>query len=161
MKLGIRTVALIAVALLAGCANQAPLQPRPAIEQISFQPQSPPFCGRCEAIKVLAGADGQLVIERGHWAGNYRNWERRREVRQITQDQFAAFRSILAPYKPDPNAPAGEVACANFITDNVGVIVEWIGGDKHLARVFDFGCLDDQAMNEAVRSAPRALGILD
>lgn len=159
MKRGIETVALIAVALLAGCASQAPLQPGPALEQISFRPRSPPFCGRCETINVLASADGQLVIERGNWAGIYRNWERRREVRQITPSQFAAFRGILEPYKPDQNAPVREEACANFITDNGGAIVEWIGGDGRLARVFDFGCLDDRAMNEAVRSAPRALGL--
>lgn len=161
MKRGIETVALIVVALLAGCASRAPLQPGPAAEQISFRPQSSPFCGRCATINVLAGADGQLVIERGHWAGNYCNWERRREVRQITPGQFAAFRGILEPYKPDQNTPVGEEACVNFITDTDGAIVEWIGGDRRLARVFDFGCLDDQAMNEAVRSAPRALGLQD
>lgn len=100
-----------------------------------------------------------MVIESGHWAGNYRNWQRWREVRQLAPGQFAAFKGILEPYKPKRDIPPSETACANYIADNDGAIVEWIGGDGRRTRVFDFGCLDDRAMNEAVRSAPKALGL--
>jgi hypothetical protein len=161
MKLGIGTVALIAVATLGACATEAASPPKSRGEQISFRPQPPPFCGRCETTDLVVSADGLLVIERGHWAGNYRNWQRRREVRQITPGQFAAFKGILEPYKPNRDTPPSEPACANYITDNDGAIVEWITDEGRRTRVFDFGCLDDRAMNEAVRSAPKALGLPD
>ena len=159
MKLGVETVALIAVAALAACATHAGSGPKSGVEQISFRPQSPPFCGRCETTNLVVSADGRMVIERGHWAGNYRNWQRRRKVRQVAPGQFAAFKGILEPYKPQRGTEPSETVCLNYMTDNDGVIVEWIGHDGHRARVFDFGCLDDRAMNEAVRSAPKALGL--
>jgi hypothetical protein len=161
MKLGLVIAALVAVAPIAGCAAQSTLPLASGVERISLRPQPPPFCGRCETAAVVVSADGRLVIERGHWAGNYRNWKRRREVRQVTPEQFAAFKGILETYKPSQNTPPGGTACANYISDNDGAIVEWIGGDGRRARVFDFGCLDDRAMNEAVRSAPKALGLVD
>lgn len=161
MKLRIETVSLIAVAVLAGCATQAPLPPKSGVEQISFRHQPPSFCGRCESFNFVVSAAGRLVIEKGHWAGNYSNWQRRREVRQISQGQFETFKGILEPYKPDLDTLRDHEGCANYITDNEGTIVTWLGGDGRRTRVFDFGCLDDPAKNEAVRSAPKALGIPD
>lgn len=161
MKIGIESIALVVIVGVAGCATQASVPAKSGVEQISFRPQLPPFCGRCETVNFVVRENGQLIVERGHWAGNYRNWQRRREVRQITPEQFAAFKGILEPYKPNQNTSPGEIACVNYITDNDGTLVEWLGGDGRSTRIFDFGCLDDRAMNEAVRSAPKVLAIPD
>jgi hypothetical protein len=152
------TLALCAGAALSGCAA-TPAPGAAAIERISFQPAPGPFCGRCENTQFTVGADGEVQIETGYWAGRYRDWRRQRTVKHVTAEQFAEFKRRLAPYKPTQDLLQGEVGCRNYITDNGGAIVEWSDSAERRKRVFDFGCLDDRAMNDAVRGAPSALGL--
>jgi hypothetical protein len=147
----------LAVAV-SGCAGTPP-PGAAAIERISFRPDPPPFCGRCETTTFTVAADGEVRIETGYWAGSYHDWRRQRTVKHVTAEQFAEFKRRLAPYKPTHDLLQGEVGCRNYITDNDGAIVEWSNGAERLKRVFDFGCLDDRAMNEAVRGAPGTLGL--
>lgn len=150
-------VVLFAAATLSGCASLS--RPTQGAERISFQPQPAPFCGRCESTNLVVTADGQLHIEVGHWGGHYRNWKRERSIRQITLAQFEDFKRRLEAYRPAEDTLRGDAACVNYITDQDGVLVEWSNGEERQTRVFDFGCLDDPAMNEAVRTAPSALGL--
>lgn len=69
-------------------------------------------------------------------------------------EQFLEFKARLAPYKPDRDVMND---CKDYLTDNDGAVVEWITGEDTRVRVFDFGCRDDKAMVEAVRSAPKVL----
>ena len=147
----------LAVAL-SGCATP-PAPGGGVVERISFRPSPPPFCGRCETTAFTVGADGEVRIEKGYWAGSYRDWRIRRTVKHVTAEQFAAFKRRLAAYKPAGDVLEGERGCQSYLSDNDGVVVEWSGDGEARRRVFDFGCLDDRAMNETVRGAPSVLGL--
>ncbi|UAL10861.1 hypothetical protein [Caulobacter segnis] len=155
--IGWRVSTILVATTLAGCASAPPIAP--AVERIAFAPTPPPFCGRCETVKFVASADGVLRVEAGYWAGNYRDWRRRREVRQITPEQFADFKARLAPYRGQRDIAGGEAGCQSYHTDDAGLRVEWVSDSGRRVRVFDFGCEDDPAMNRIVSAAPTALGL--
>lgn len=126
------------------------------MDRISFEEQPPPFCGRCETTSFIALSDGRVLVERGYWAGDYRNWRTRRRTIDTTPEQYSRFREALAPYKPTRDtAPSDD--CATGLSDQDGVIVRWSEDGTEVYRYFDFGCLDDPVMNEAVRRAPQEL----
>ncbi len=152
------TLALCAGMTLSACAG-TPGPGGDVIERISYRPEPGPFCGRCETTQFTVRADGEVRIETGYWAGSYRDWRRQRTVKRVTAAQFAEFKRRLAPYKLPHDVMQGEVGCRDFISDNDGAMVEWSDGAVRVTRVFDFGCLDDRTMNEAVRGAPAALGL--
>lgn len=131
----------------------------PDVEQITFDPHPPPFCGRCETMKFVASADGVLRIETGYYAGHYKDWRRRREVRRITPEQFADFKARLAAYRGERDIVGGEEGCRTYHTDDAGLRVAWASGSDRRVRVFDLGCQDDPAMNKAVLAAPTVLGL--
>jgi hypothetical protein len=161
MDAGPRFAIVIVAAFLGGCAVVPMPEPglAPGVERISFEPQPAPFCGRCENTKLIVTRDGQLLVEVGHWGGNYRNWQRQRTVRRITSAQFANFKQALEAYKPKEDVLRVDESCANYTHDQDGLRVEWAKGEDRRVRVFDFGCLDDRAMNEVVRASPEALGL--
>ncbi|MDO8378284.1 hypothetical protein [Phenylobacterium sp.] len=150
---------LCAALTLAGCATPRVPAPKAEVERISFRPQGPPFCGRCENTSFVVAADGELRMDVGHWAGSYRTWVRKRSVRRISPEQFADFKRRLEPYRPVHDVLRPDEACRSFISDADGLTVEWIHGDERRVRVFDFGCLDDRAMNDTLRRASAALGL--
>jgi hypothetical protein len=159
MGAGVRWVVALIAVTVSGCATVTQPPAAPGVQQISFELQEPPFCGRCETTKLVATSDGHLLIEVGHWGGNYRNWKRQRSVRPITLEQFAEFKQALDAYRPTQNALQSNEQCANYIHDQAGLLVEWTNGNERRVRVFDFGCADDRAMNEAVQAAPKVLGL--
>ena len=160
MRAQIGFFAILSAAVLGGCttvpASEVGLAP--GVERISFLPETAPFCGRCENTKLIATSEGQLLVEVGHWGGKYRNWQRKRTVRRITSVQFANFKQALEAYKPKEDVLRGDENCLNYIHDQDGLRVEWAKGEDRRVRIFDFGCLDDRAMNEAVRASPETLG---
>ena len=148
---------VLVAAALAGCAG-APMAD-PAVDRITYETTPPPFCGRCETLKFTASADGVLRVETGHYAGDYRDWRRRHEVRRITPEQFAEFKARLAPYRGERDIIGGEEGCRDYYSDDAGLRVEWASGSERRVRVFDFGCKDDPAMNNIVLAAPGALSL--
>ena len=143
--------------LLVGCAN-------PGLEEfrsgesdwIAFDEQPHPFCGRCDSTRLVALSSGRVLIERGHWEGNYRDWRVSRRTVQLSSDQLARFRATLAPYKPLRDT-APDADCAGYITDQDGAVVTWLEDGNEVRRVFDFGCLGDRQMNDAVRQSIQPL----
>ena len=146
------------VALLtAGCASPGLAEFRSGeSEWIAFDEQPPPFCGRCDSARLVALSSGLVLIERGHWEGTYRDWRVSRHTVQLSPDQNARFRATLAAYKPlRDTVPAAD--CADYITDQDGAVVTWLEDGNEVRRVFDFGCLDDRQMNDAVRQSIQRL----
>lgn len=148
----------LSVALLpAGCASPGLAEFRSGeSEWIAFEEQPPPFCGRCDSTQLVALSSGRVLIERGHWEGNYRDWRVSRHTVQLSSDQIARFRATLAPYKPMRDT-VPDADCADYITDQDGAVVTWREDGIEVRRVFDFGCLDDRQMNDAVRQSIRSL----
>lgn len=143
--------------LLTGCANPGLAEFRSqATEWIAFDEQTPPFCGRCDSTRLVALSNGRVLFERGHWEGNYRDWRASRRAVQVSSEQYARFREALAPYKPLRDA-VPDAECADYITDQDGAIVVWLEDGIEVTRVFDFGCLDDRGMNDAVRNSVQLL----
>lgn len=157
MRLAVILFAPIAVAALSACASQPALDR--GVEQISFEPQPAPFCGVCETTSFVVTATGELRIEKGRWRGNYRHWERRRETKRVTAAQYEAFKQTLEPYVRGESGPTTTASCVDYIPDQDGALVRMTGKDGSRLRAFDFGCLDDSAMNDVVRSAPKVLGL--
>ena len=146
--------------VFAVCASQ-PARSEPG-ELITYETQPAPFCGRCDTIKLEASSDGRVRIERGHWAGRYRDWRIVRKTVRVTPEQFASFREALAPYRPDGELRLNdELPCKTLNTDQGGASVSWRGGgaDAHLA--YNRGCDGEAraAMVKALEVAPSSLGL--
>jgi hypothetical protein len=143
--------------LLAGCASPGLAEFRSdASEWIAFDEQPPPFCGRCDCTRLVALGDGRVLIERGHWEGNYKDWRVSRRFVQVSSEQYDRFRETLAPYKPVRNT-VPDADCAAYLTDQDGATVVWLDDGIEVSRVFDFGCLDDRQMNDAIRQSIQRL----
>lgn len=148
---------ILSVLFLAGCAT-LPEIPE-GLEKIAFEPQPPPFCGRCETTNFVAVSDGRVWIERGYWVRDHKDWRVSRRLVHTSPEQFVLLRERLEPYKSPRSTGSSETDCGSYISDNDGAIVTWSSNGVETRRVFDFGCLDDREMNDAVRNAHDVLGI--
>lgn len=153
----------IAVAgTLAACALPA-AQPQPGAEVITYETSPGPFCGRCDALKLIVSSDGQMKIERGHWAGSYKDWRTVRTRRRISAIEFERFKARLAPYRPVGDLRLDQVPpCGGMTSDLASYHITWSGGGAaNASLVFDNGC-DFQARaaeRTAIATAPEILGV--
>lgn len=133
-------------------------------ELIVIENENGPNCGPCNSTKIAAYSDGHIWIEHGHWAGEYRDWQITRRLQRATSEQFARFREHLRPFRPEGELDLTDTkACKTYWADSGGVRVEWYGSGSDAFLRFDFGCDPDirQAMAEALKTAPRELGVTD
>lgn len=153
----------VTVTLLAGCASsRAPLD-APTGERILYETRSGPFCGRCDSLKLTVSQDGQISVERGHWAGHYADWRIRKQSLRVPPEQTALFRQSLAPYRPTgTDRLDGPPHCATLTDDLPGISVTWYEVEREDHLWFDFACDAEThaAMWTALRDAPALVGVL-
>jgi hypothetical protein len=150
---------ILAALTLAGCATIAS---PPSEELITYETHPPPFCGKCDTIRVVAASDGRVRVERGHWAGLYRDWRIVRQDVRVTPEQFARFRETLAPYRPQDELRLNDQPpCKTFTPDLGEVSVSWRGRGADARMAFNRGCEREtrSAMAQALQAAPSALGL--
>jgi hypothetical protein len=158
-------VGLAVAATLSSCAtvSRPPTAPLAASEElITLENEPGPFCGRCDNVKITALSDGRVWIEHGYWAGRYRDWRVERRLEHVSLESFTRFREALRPHRPSGELVLqGKPPCETFWNDLDGVRVEWRDGAKSDKLILNFGCdlETKQAMAEALRTAPDALGI--
>jgi hypothetical protein len=161
----LRSASACLLLALATCAAgpRAPAAPRtPGEELIAIESSPGPFCGRCETLKLTASSTGQVWIERGYWAGEYSIWQVRRRRVRVTPERFAQLREHLRPHRPQGELLLDRPEACSYFEDDAGEVrVEWRGGGGDSRLRYDFGCDGDtrRAMADALRRAPRPLGI--
>jgi hypothetical protein len=80
----------------------------------------------------------------------------------ITKSTFAAFKALLAPYRPAGDLHFdGEPLCKEMATDQGSVDVAWSGGGRPGHLFIYYGCdmEKNRAMFDAVAGAPKLLPI--
>lgn len=158
---GYAVVLALSLVALAGCVAIEEATPAPAGETITYKTSSGPFCGRCDAITIVADSGGRVRIEEGHWAGRYRDWRTKRRTIQVSAEQIVRFRETLAPWRPAGELILAGPACQTYVPDADEIDVTWHGGGDDARLHYDFGC-DAKARSEmakALRAAPAALGL--
>ncbi|WP_082443351.1 MULTISPECIES: DUF6438 domain-containing protein [unclassified Sphingomonas] len=157
-----KMIALAMVPMLGGCVmavgnttNQtAPV----AIERETITYETSPCFGTCPVYRVTIQPNGAGVFEGKRFTkvSGIRTF-------RASPDQYRAFAAKLQPYRPQSErlVQPGQPGCENAPTDMPSVDVRWTelsGGSQHLS--FYYGCrMREQAMNEALRSAPNELPI--
>jgi len=154
---GVFAAVLIAVLQLGACAS---VPARQSAESITYDPEPPPWCGRCETRKVTVSADDTIEIEDGHWAGRYADWRVTRRSVQAELGTYARLKEALAPFRPSveriPQSD-GEFCAGEFWSDSGGVVLTWAGPEGAVRRWITYGCSTDRPMNDAVQAARAAL----
>ena len=147
---------------VSGCATIPKAPPTPAEQFITYETEPPPFCGRCDTIKIVASSDGFVRTERGHWAGSYQDWRIKRQTLQVTPEQFTRFREVLAPFRPERELLLDDrLPCMTFDPDQGGVSVLWHGAGGDARLTFNRGCEwgARTALVQALEAAPSILGL--
>lgn len=149
-----RSVAVLAALTLSlgACATVAPPSD---LERITYDVQSPPFCGRCDSRTITVGADDTVWIEDGHWAGRYSNWRTQRRSIQGAPGTYVRLREALEPWRPavETSPSSGNRVCQNQLSDGGGAIITWTTASGAVRLVLDHGCLDDKPMNDLIEAA--------
>ncbi|PXA97124.1 hypothetical protein DMC47_15480 [Nostoc sp. 3335mG] len=158
-----KVMALAMVPLLGGCVmavgNTTTEAPPVAIERETISYETSPCFGTCPVYRVTIHPNGSGVFE----GRRFTKIVGTREFK-ATPAQYRAFAAKLEPYRPrrgERLIQPGQPGCDNAPTDMPSVDVRWnerSGAAQHLS--FYYGCrMRDQAMNEALRSAPNELPI--
>jgi hypothetical protein len=92
-------------------------------------------CGACETVKISVQPSGKVLIERGH--GAQESWRYRRSLARTRPERAAAFAARLAALRPQGKQ---DLTCAAPTTQDQGVSVEWIEGDRHDQLTIAPGC---------------------
>jgi len=148
------------VGTLAGCAT--PRTTATQSEFITYTTRQGPFCGRCDSLKVEVAVDGRVSVERGHWAGRYKDWRVSRRTFRVPPEQAVLFHQRLAPYRPAGSDRLNELGSCKTLTEDLPeVSVSWSGPGRDDRLDFAFGCdFDTRApIREALRDAPAILGL--
>lgn len=161
MRAGLSLFGAMAL-LVAACAATRRTSSPSTGELIVYETVPGPFCGRCDSMKLTVTADGLVSVERGHWAGRYKDWRVSKQTLRATPAQAALFRSRLAPYRPSGSVHFnGPPHCKLLTSDLPEVSISWSQPGQMDRLTFDFGCDTNAmtAMREALRDAPTALGV--
>lgn len=128
---------------------------------IIYETSPGPWCGRCDTLKITAAADGRVWIERGYWAGDYRDWRQSRQLVVHSPEEVAAFRAVLEPHRPRGELLLQDEGCETFLThmENRRIVWRSAGGVDLLA--YNFGCDANKRgqLRDDLNAAPDALGI--
>jgi hypothetical protein len=164
MKQSTQAVLAGAVMMAASCAT--PVAPSPDNlpgEAIVYETSPGPWCGRCDTLKITAAADGRIWVERGWWAGNYKNWRKKHEALTVTPERLAAFKALLDQHRPRGALWLREPGpnCEVFWSDSEERIVSWWGPKGEDKLWYNFGCDPETkaALRNDLKAAPEALGI--
>ena len=156
---------MAAATALAGCAMDGATgtdagAPMP-VESTSITYETHPCFGACPVYSVTVTPDGQ-----GTFTGTRFTAVTGERSFTLTPAAYRTFAEALAPYRPESGEvryEMGSEACGAAITDQPSVDVTWaseIGASRHL--YFYYGCArDNQALADALRSAPEALPIAE
>lgn len=132
-----RTVGLIVVLVLAGCAV-APTPKMAGGEIISVRVGGGPFCFPCTYDEMTIRGDGRVTRKRWSWHGVTR--ERRllaSDSKRIPVEQVARIRSALAAYRPKGlSVIEGDGAC---VPDQGDGDIRWVDQAQDQLN-FDVGC---------------------
>jgi len=158
-------VMMAAMAALGGCAMDGATQvdagtPMP-VESNSITYATHPCFGACPVYSVTVSPDGQ-----GTFTGTRFTAVTGERTFTLSREAYERFAAALAPYRPESGEvrfDMGSEKCGAAITDQPSVDVTWtseIGSSEHL--YFYYGCAgDNQALADALRSAPEALPIAE
>ncbi|KQM27827.1 hypothetical protein ASE57_05630 [Sphingomonas sp. Leaf11] len=148
--------------MLGGCVmavgNTTTQAPPVAIESETISYETSRCFGTCPVYRVTVQPDGSGVFEG-------RQFTKVVGIRSFraTPAQYRAFAAKLQPYRPQGEQliQPGQPGCGQVATDMPSVDIRWneiSGAAQHLSLYY--GCrMHDQAMNEALRSAPNELPI--
>lgn len=162
---------LISAAMLLAnaCASVDPPPDNLPGETIVYSPSYGPFCFGCVFTTITVAEDGRVWVERERQVGSMKDilsdretpWRVRWEMVSVTPDQLAAFRALLAPYRPQGKTLFHGDACEIFFTDMPGTYVWWRNADTEDMLHYDFGCDPDThaRMKADLVAAPALLGI--
>jgi hypothetical protein len=156
-----------AAAMLAACttvdtagpvaSSDAPI----AIEREAIRYETQPCFGFCPVYVVTVNANGTGTFE-----GKHHTAVTGTRAFKATPDAYRRFAAALQPYRPESGErlyQPGTPLCPEAATDMSSVDVLWTelsGASQHLN--FYFGCgRDNDAMREALRSAPDVLPIAE
>jgi len=129
-----------------------------AIERETISYETSRCFGTCPVYRVTVQPDGTGVFE----GRQFTKVVGTRDFR-ATPAQYRAFAARLQPYRPQGEQliQPGQPGCGQVATDMPSVDIRWnemSGASQHLSLYY--GCrMHDQAMNEALRSAPNELPI--
>lgn len=158
-----------ATLLASACATVDPPPDNLPGETIVYTPSYGPFCFGCVFTTITVAEDGRVWVERERQVGSPEDilsdrkavWRVRREMVSVTPDQLAAFRALLAPYRPQGRTAFYGDACEIFFTDMPGTYVWWRRADAEDMLSYNFGCDPDMhaRMKADLVAAPALLGI--
>jgi hypothetical protein len=169
-KIAAALLATIALAT-SSCATSVPPPPTDlAGEIIVYTPSYGPFCFDCTAVELTVADDGRVWVERTRRVGTLEDWRNENEARwrvqrelvKVTPEQLAAFKSLLAPYRPSGSLLLADDACEVFFTDMPGTTVSWRKNGAEDKLIYDFGCDPNvyAGMKDDLVTAPSLLGIV-
>ncbi len=156
---------MAAATALAGCAADGATgtdaETPPPIETASITYETHPCFGMCPVYSVTVTPEGK-----GTFTGTRHTAVTGERSFTLTRAAYRTFADALAPWRPESGEvryEMGSETCGASITDQPGVDVTWT--DRARARrhlYFYYGCAhDNQAIADALRSAPEALPIAD
>ncbi|WP_260582122.1 hypothetical protein [Sphingopyxis sp. PET50] len=156
-----RALICASAGVLYGCASLSPPVDPIGLAVIEWETESPPFCGRCDSLKLVVASDGRVWTEEGYWAGRYRDWRTTKRRFQVPPERVAAFRAQLQPYRPDGFFRLDQEVCKTFWTDSGGFRIKWREEGREDSLIFDRGCDPAERASQAedIMRAPRLLGI--
>jgi len=140
--------------------DAAPAEPATDNAIISFANTPGEHCGTCETVKISVAASGKVLIERGKWGYDHRNWIYRRSTTNVGPERAAAFAARLGVDRPNGDQLlAGDATCP--ATEDDGLTIEWISSARHDLLTVQFRCPTgrDSQLAERLRHAPDLLGL--
>ena len=119
-------------------------------------------CRACETLKITVTPSGTVLMERGEWLGDHRNWRYKRSVAHVGPARAAQFAASLSGDRPvgDQLLISGPT-CPGPASEDDGLVIEWIDADQHDQLTFNFRCpaRRDSPVAERLRRAPDLLGV--
>ena len=138
----------------------APAEPATDNAVISFANTPGEHCGTCETVKISVAASGKVLIERGKWSYDHRNWLYRRSTSNVGPERAAAFAARLGADRPNGDQVlAGDATCP--ATEDDGLTIEWISSVRQDLLTVQFRCPTgrDSQLAQRLRHAPGLLGL--
>lgn len=115
-----------------------------------------PGCGYfpCRDYTVTVSADGT-----GWFTGRRDTAVRGKHRFRVTKAEFAAFKQLLAPYRPARELLLDGPGCREMATDQESVDVRWTGNGTpaHLSVYYGCDMTKNEKMFDALRRAPKLL----
>jgi hypothetical protein len=146
---------------MTGCTSWEP----PTVidgELITYQPNNPPACWRCDFLRLLVASDGRVWVEQSKWLDGEKRPRTSRRLVVVAADRIAAFRDRLEKYRPpgDGMQPKMQV-CEPVFTDTRTIYVAWRTLRSEVSLSIEATC-DANVYGEmmiALETAPALLGI--